>query len=129
MLYAEGFETTDLGLYAGNRYGGGDPLVDQTLGDGVLRLGDGEASSPLAVVPLRVQGTVVGALVGMVPATAEAGAWVLPRGRTDVQVAFLHQDTTDRYFLDGDRIPYFFDGRNRYSRLCTRRVTMMSSSS
>jgi hypothetical protein len=61
---------------------------------------------------------VIGALVaGGLPATGEAGAWVLPRGRTDVQVALLHQDTTDRYFLDGDRIPYFFDGRNRTSAL------------
>ena len=59
---------------------------------------------------------VVGALVlAGLPTHADAGAWVLPRGRANVQVAFLHQDTTDRYFLDGDRIPYFFEGRSRTS--------------
>jgi len=57
---------------------------------------------------------VIGTLVaGALPSTAEAGAWVLPRGRTNVQVAFVHQDTTEGYFLDGDRIPYFFEGRSR----------------
>ena len=63
---------------------------------------------------------VVGALVflvGALPALVEAGAWVLPRGRTSIQVALLHQDTTERYFLDGERIPYFFDGHNRTSAL------------
>ena len=29
----------------------------------------------------------------------------------------LYQDTTERYFLDGSRIPYFFDGRNRTQAL------------
>ncbi len=56
-------------------------------------------------------------LVGALPALVEAGAWVLPRGRTNIQVALLHQDTTERYFLDGERIPYFFDGHNRTSAL------------
>lgn len=65
---------------------------------------------------LRLPG--VGALVlGALPAAAEAGAWVLPAGRTELQVAFLHQDTSERYFLGGERIPYFFDGRSRTSGL------------
>jgi hypothetical protein len=61
---------------------------------------------------------VIGALVaGGIPAVSEAGAWVLPRGHTNIQVAVLHQDTTERYFLDGERIPYFFEGQNRTSAL------------
>ena len=63
VLYAEGFDPEDLEHYSGGRYGGGDPLVDETLTDGILRLGEAEGSETLAVVPLRVQGTVVGALV------------------------------------------------------------------
>ena len=50
-------------LYGQNRYPGGDPMVDATLADGVLRLGPGEGSSALAAVPLRVQGEFVGAIV------------------------------------------------------------------
>jgi hypothetical protein len=44
---------------------------------------------------------------------AWAGAWVLPARRAWGQISVLHQDTTERYFLDGERTPYFFDGRNR----------------
>ncbi len=54
-------------------------------------------------------------LMSALPALVEAGAWVLPKGRANIQVAFLHQDTTERYFLDGERIPYFFEGHNRTS--------------
>jgi hypothetical protein len=72
------------------------------------------ACAPGALRRLAVVGALL--LAGL-PTHADAGAWVLPRGRTNVQVAFLHQDTTDRYFLDGDRIPYFFDGRSRTSAL------------
>jgi nitrate/nitrite-specific signal transduction histidine kinase len=50
-------------LYAGGAYRGGDPMVDATLGDGVLRLGPDGGSQVLAAVPLRVQQVVVGALV------------------------------------------------------------------
>jgi nitrate/nitrite-specific signal transduction histidine kinase len=50
-------------LFAGKTYGGGDPAVDATLSDGVLRIGPIEGSEALAVVPLTVQGTTVGALV------------------------------------------------------------------
>ena len=51
------------GLYDGEVYAGGDPVVDATLADGVLRLGPTADSSALAAVPLRVQNEVVGALV------------------------------------------------------------------
>jgi hypothetical protein len=70
--------------------------------------------APGAILRLAVAGALV---LGGLPATVEAGAWVLPRGRTDVQIGVFHQDTTERYFLDGERIPYFFEGRNRSSAL------------
>ena len=44
-------------------YTGGDPMVDATLKDGVLRLGPTAESQALAAVPLRVQNDIVGALV------------------------------------------------------------------
>jgi hypothetical protein len=50
-------------LYAGGRYQGGDPMVDEALRDGVLRLGPFDGSRALAAVPLRVHDAVVGALV------------------------------------------------------------------
>ncbi|HEX2642050.1 MAG TPA: GAF domain-containing protein [Thermoanaerobaculia bacterium] len=50
-------------LYGGDTYSGGDPMVDQTLTDGVLRLGPTADSRALAAVPLRVQNDIVGALV------------------------------------------------------------------
>jgi GAF domain-containing protein len=49
--------------YAGETYTGGDPMVDATLKDGVLRLGPTLESQALAAVPLRVQNEIVGALV------------------------------------------------------------------
>ncbi len=56
--------STDVdGLYRGEMYAGGDPVVDATLADGVLRLGPTADSRALAAVPLRVQNEVVGALV------------------------------------------------------------------
>jgi len=50
-------------LYAGESYAGGDPMVDATLADGVLRLGPTADSPALAAVPLRVHQEIVGALV------------------------------------------------------------------
>lgn len=70
--------------------------------------------APGVILRLAVAGALV---AGGLPATLEAGAWVLPRGRTNVQVGVFHQDTTERYFLDGERIPYFFEGHNRTSAL------------
>lgn len=54
---------TDSGPFAGNRYTGGDPMIDATLGDGVLRIGPFAGSSTVAVVPLTVQEANVGVLV------------------------------------------------------------------
>ena len=50
-------------LYADGRYRGGDPMVDSSLEDGVLRIGPYDESPALAAVPLRVHDAVVGALV------------------------------------------------------------------
>jgi hypothetical protein len=58
-----GMEGERSGLWAGGGYAGGDPMVDATLRDGVLRLGPAPGSDAQAAVPLRVQGAVVGALV------------------------------------------------------------------
>jgi hypothetical protein len=49
--------------FRGPHYGGGDPMVDATLADGVLRLGNPGAAEVLAAVPLRVEDAIVGALV------------------------------------------------------------------
>ena len=49
--------------YDGESYSSGDPMVDATLKDGVLRLGPTPESPVLAAVPLRVQNDIVGALV------------------------------------------------------------------
>lgn len=50
-------------LFAGNRYHGGNEVVDLALKDGVLRMHGEPESGALAVVPLTVQGAVVGAVV------------------------------------------------------------------
>jgi GAF domain-containing protein len=51
------------GLFAGPEYTGGDPMVDDALVDGVLRTATEEGSIALAVVPLTIKGTTMGALV------------------------------------------------------------------
>jgi len=53
----------DASWSGGATYEGGDPLIDASLIDGVLRFGPAEGSSVLVVVPLRVQDVTVGALV------------------------------------------------------------------
>jgi len=71
------------------------------------------ASTPLRSLVLTL---VLGAgVLGASPAWA--GAWVLPAKRGWAQVSLFHQTTEERYFLDGERIPYFFEGRNRTSGL------------
>jgi len=63
LALRRGFADGDLpSHFAGDFYRGGDPLVDQTMKDGVIRLGEGEGEA-LAVVPLRVQNVIVGVLV------------------------------------------------------------------
>ena len=57
------FQGPEDSLFARGAYRGGDPSVDATLVDGLLRIGREEGSAALAVVPLRVQDAVVGALV------------------------------------------------------------------
>jgi GAF domain-containing protein len=59
----EGFYDEEPSHYSGDSYAGGDPVVDTTLRDGVLRLGPTADSPALAAVPLRVQNEIVGALV------------------------------------------------------------------
>ena len=59
----QGLEGDASGFYANNTYAGGDPAVDATLSDGVLRIGPIDGSDVLAAVPLTVQGATVGALV------------------------------------------------------------------
>jgi GAF domain-containing protein len=56
---AAGLDENDR-LFLGTTYSGGEPLIDQTLEDGVLRVD--EESAVLAAVPLTVQGPIVGAL-------------------------------------------------------------------
>jgi GAF domain-containing protein len=63
IALGHGLNGESSGLYQRGRYRGGDPAVDATLTDGVLRIGPIEGSDAIAVVPLAVQGAVVGALV------------------------------------------------------------------
>jgi len=63
VALAEGLDGEAAGRFADGVYGGGDPLVDATLADGVVRFGPTAGSEAVAVVPLRVQDTVVGALI------------------------------------------------------------------
>jgi hypothetical protein len=49
-------------LCADGSYRGGEPMLDATLRDGVLRLGPTESSRCIAAVPLTVQEQVVGVL-------------------------------------------------------------------
>lgn len=63
IALGQGIEEDKSGLYANGIYAGGDPMVDATLADGVLRIGPIDGSDALACVPLTVQGATVGALV------------------------------------------------------------------
>ena len=53
----------------------------------------------------------VAALIGAAQ-PASAGAWVYPKGVSWFRIGFAYQSTDERYFLDGERIPYFFDGQS-----------------
>jgi len=63
IAFAQGMEEDQSGMYQNGGYLGGDPAVDATLADGVLRIGPFDGSPALACVPLTVQGACVGALV------------------------------------------------------------------
>lgn len=65
LALLEGMYDNPVPPYDGESYMGGDPMVDATLRDGVLRLGPTTESQSLAAVPLRVQNDIVGALVLM----------------------------------------------------------------
>lgn len=63
VALSRGLEQDGSGLYTGDQYAGGDPLIDAALEDGVLRMGPDEFSEVVAAVPLRVQDAIVGVLV------------------------------------------------------------------
>ncbi len=63
VALARGLDQDPSGLYAREKYLGGDPLVDAAFEDGVLRMGPDEFSDVIAAVPLRVQDAIVGVLV------------------------------------------------------------------
>ncbi|GBC78821.1 hypothetical protein HRbin09_00029 [bacterium HR09] len=63
VALAQGFDTGAYPLFAGDEYLGGEAAVDATVADGSLRLAPIPNSSVVAVVPLKVQGEIVGALV------------------------------------------------------------------
>jgi GAF domain-containing protein len=63
IALGQGLSQDSSGFYGAGKYLGGDPAVDATLTDGVLRIGPIDGSETVAVVPLTVQGAVVGALV------------------------------------------------------------------
>ncbi|MFY9821665.1 MAG: GAF domain-containing protein [Thermoanaerobaculia bacterium] len=63
IALSEGMYDGAKSFYGEEVYTGGDPMVDATLKDGVLRLGPTAESAALAAVPLRVQNEIVGALV------------------------------------------------------------------
>ena len=56
VALSRGLEQDPSGLYAREKYLGGDPLVDAALEDGVLRMGPDEFSDVIAAVPLAGPG-------------------------------------------------------------------------
>ena len=63
VALSRGLDEYGANLYTDGSYRGGDPVVDATLADGVLRYGATEGSSVMAAVPLKVQDAIVGAIV------------------------------------------------------------------
>ncbi|MGC8916998.1 MAG: GAF domain-containing protein [Thermoanaerobaculum sp.] len=62
VALAQGLEASDAAFFSGEEYRGGEVGVDATLADGVLRLAPIPKSTMVAVVPLKVQGELVGVL-------------------------------------------------------------------
>ena len=62
IVFAEGAAARTDPFPGDGIYAGGDPMVDATLADGVLRLGPTAESRTVAVVPLRIQDQIVGVL-------------------------------------------------------------------
>lgn len=63
VALAAGLPVAGSDAFEGREYRGGDPLVDATLADGLIRFGPTDNSASLAAVPLRVEDEQVGALV------------------------------------------------------------------
>ncbi|MCS7181799.1 MAG: GAF domain-containing protein [Thermoanaerobaculum sp.] len=63
VALAQGLASGPYAVFSGPEYQGGDPAVDATLADGMLRLAPIPNSPAVAVVPLKVQGEIVGVLV------------------------------------------------------------------
>jgi hypothetical protein len=61
----------------------------------------------------RWAGAIAFFLFASSSATAWAGAWTQPKGKTWFRAGTMFQSTNERYFIDGSRIPYFFEGHNR----------------
>ena len=65
---------------------------------------------------IRARSLLLGAVVAWAllgwSVSARAGAWVYPKRASWLKLAFAYQSTDERYFLDGERIPYFFEGQN-----------------
>ncbi|MDH3744737.1 MAG: GAF domain-containing protein [Acidobacteriota bacterium] len=62
VALAQGLEADERSFFGGDRYVGGDAAIDAALEDGSLRTRREPGSCAIAVVPLTVQGSVVGAL-------------------------------------------------------------------
>ena len=65
--------------------------------------------------PMRLSLSIALSTSGSSPPSPEAARpspGLSPKARTGSRRGSC-QDTTERYFLDGERIPYFFDGRNQ----------------
>lgn len=63
VALAQGVNAGEYPLFAGEEYVGGEVAVDATLADGTPRLAPIPNSTVVGVVPLKVQGEIVGALV------------------------------------------------------------------
>lgn len=63
ITFSQGLEGNEGSSFAGERYTGGDPIVDATLADGFMRVETMEGAEALAAIPLRVNEQNLGALV------------------------------------------------------------------
>ena len=62
IALAKGAEFGEESPFFGEIYKGGDPQVDASFEDGILRIGPAEGSAAIAVVPLRLESDTVGVL-------------------------------------------------------------------
>jgi GAF domain-containing protein len=73
--------------FAGERYDGGDAMVDAGLRDGVMRMGPMDGSRALVTVPLAARGEVLGTLVIVTLLPQKGGIMVEDRELLDVIAA------------------------------------------